>query len=152
MYILFLSDEGPMLETLDYTIRIGGIPTFLYFDMYILYIYPSIYIYIYIYNSHPSSRQRTELTPKLTATASVMAMACSPALPEPGWLLLRRNWCIKMENGNGVENLRWPVRDTFVPQNIRAFIETVNYSLQTTSASVKKVSFSVENESSSIEN
>ena len=33
--ILFLSDEGPMLETLDYTIRIGSTPTFLYFDLYI---------------------------------------------------------------------------------------------------------------------
>ena len=31
--VLFLSDEGPMLETLDYTIRIGSIPTFLYFDL-----------------------------------------------------------------------------------------------------------------------
>ena len=29
---LFLSDEGPMLETFDYTIRIGSTPTFLYFD------------------------------------------------------------------------------------------------------------------------
>ena len=29
------SDEGPMLETLDYTIRIGSIPTFLYFDLYL---------------------------------------------------------------------------------------------------------------------
>ena len=28
---LFLSDEGPMLETLDYTIRIGSKQTFLYF-------------------------------------------------------------------------------------------------------------------------
>ena len=26
---LFLSDEGPTLETLDYTIRIGSTPTFL---------------------------------------------------------------------------------------------------------------------------
>ena len=33
IYFLFLSDEGPMLETLDYTIRIGSIPTFLYFYM-----------------------------------------------------------------------------------------------------------------------
>ena len=41
---IFLSDEGPMLETLDYTIRIGSIPTFLYFDLY-------LYIYIYIYIS-----------------------------------------------------------------------------------------------------
>ena len=30
---LFLSDEGPMLETLDYTIRIGSTPTFLYLDL-----------------------------------------------------------------------------------------------------------------------
>ena len=59
---------------------------------------------------------------------------------------------IKMANGNGEENLRWPVTDTFVPQNIRAFIETVDYFLQTTSGSMKKVSFSVENESYSAEN
>ena len=30
LYFLFLSDEGPMLETLDYTIRIGSTPTILY--------------------------------------------------------------------------------------------------------------------------
>ena len=29
---MFLSYEGPMLETLDYTIRIGSAPTFLYFS------------------------------------------------------------------------------------------------------------------------
>ena len=32
---IVLSDEGPMLETLDYTIRIGSTPTLLYFDVYI---------------------------------------------------------------------------------------------------------------------
>ena len=32
IYFLFLSDEGPMLEMLDYTIRIVSTPTFLYFD------------------------------------------------------------------------------------------------------------------------
>ena len=32
---LVLSDEGPMLETLDYTIRIGSTPIFLYFDFYL---------------------------------------------------------------------------------------------------------------------
>ena len=31
----FLSDEGPMLETLAYTIRIGSTPTFLYFELYL---------------------------------------------------------------------------------------------------------------------
>ena len=34
-HFLFLSDEGPMLETLDYTIRIGSTPTFLYFDLFL---------------------------------------------------------------------------------------------------------------------
>ena len=29
----FLSDEGPMLETLDYTLHIGSTPTILYFDL-----------------------------------------------------------------------------------------------------------------------
>ena len=28
----FLSDEGPTLETIDFTIRIGSTPTFLYLD------------------------------------------------------------------------------------------------------------------------
>ena len=28
-----VSDKGPMLETLDYTIRIGSTPTFSYFDL-----------------------------------------------------------------------------------------------------------------------
>ena len=32
---MFLSGKGPMLETLDYTIRIGSTPTFLYFDLYL---------------------------------------------------------------------------------------------------------------------
>ena len=32
--VLFLFDEGPTLETLDYTIRIGSAPTFLYFDLH----------------------------------------------------------------------------------------------------------------------
>ena len=34
IYFLFLPDEGPMVETLDYTIRIGRTPTFLFFDLY----------------------------------------------------------------------------------------------------------------------
>ena len=32
---MFLSDEGPTLETLDFTIRIGSTPTYLYFDLQI---------------------------------------------------------------------------------------------------------------------
>ena len=39
-----------MLETLDYTIRIGSIPTFLYFDLYMyIYIYVHVYVYVYVY-------------------------------------------------------------------------------------------------------
>ena len=30
-----LSDEGPTLETLDFTIHIGSTPTVLYFDLYL---------------------------------------------------------------------------------------------------------------------
>ena len=43
--ILFLSDEGPMLETLDHTIRIGSTPTFLYFDLYLYSAYAGHYVY-----------------------------------------------------------------------------------------------------------
>ena len=45
IYFLFLSDEGPMLETLDYTIRIGSIPTFLYFDLYLYSAYAAHFVY-----------------------------------------------------------------------------------------------------------
>ena len=48
IYFLFLSDEGPMLETLDYTIRIGSTPTFLYFDLYLYSTYAAHYVYVII--------------------------------------------------------------------------------------------------------
>ena len=44
-YSSFLSDEGPMLETLDYTIRIGSTPTILYFDFYLYSAYAAHYVY-----------------------------------------------------------------------------------------------------------
>ena len=49
--IMFLSDEGPTLETLDFTIRIGSTPTFLYFDLYLNTAYATRYVYynMYIY-------------------------------------------------------------------------------------------------------
>ena len=49
---LFLSDEGPMLETLDYTIRIGSIPTFLYFDLYAIYMYIAIALAVILEMQH----------------------------------------------------------------------------------------------------
>ena len=39
---LFLSGEGPMLETLDYTIRIASTSTFLYFDLYLYSAYAAL--------------------------------------------------------------------------------------------------------------
>ena len=42
---LFLSDEGTMLETLDYTVLIGSTPTFLYFDLYPYSPYAGHYVY-----------------------------------------------------------------------------------------------------------
>ena len=38
---------GPMLETLDYTIRIGSTQTFLYFDLYLYSAYAAHYVYNY---------------------------------------------------------------------------------------------------------
>ena len=49
IYFLFLSDEGPMLETIEYTIRIGSTPIFLYFDLYLYTANTEHYVYIYIY-------------------------------------------------------------------------------------------------------
>ena len=46
---MFLSDEGPMLETLDFTLRIGSTPTFSYFDLYLYSAYAVHYVY---YSSH----------------------------------------------------------------------------------------------------
>ena len=48
----FVSDEGPMLETLDYSICIGSTLSFLYFDLYLYSAYALriciTYIYIYM--------------------------------------------------------------------------------------------------------
>ena len=44
--VFFLhSDERPMLETLDFTIRIGSTPTFSYFDLYLYSAYAVHYVY-----------------------------------------------------------------------------------------------------------
>ena len=42
---LFHSDEGPTLETLGFTIRIGSTPTFSYFDLYLYSTYAAHYVY-----------------------------------------------------------------------------------------------------------
>ena len=48
IYFLFLSDEGPTLEMLDFTIRISSTPTFLYFDLYLYSAYAAHYVYFYL--------------------------------------------------------------------------------------------------------
>ena len=62
--ILFLSDEGPMLETLDHTVRIGSTPTFLYFDLYLcLRSTLRLYIMIYIYARNTRQNSTTLYLP-----------------------------------------------------------------------------------------
>ena len=41
----FLSDERPTLKTLDFTIRIGSTPTFLYFNLYLNTAFAADYVY-----------------------------------------------------------------------------------------------------------
>ena len=42
-------NEGPMLETLDYTIHIGSTPIFLYFDLHLYSAYAAHYVYYFKY-------------------------------------------------------------------------------------------------------
>ena len=44
---MFLSNEVPTLEMLDFTFHIGGTPTFLYFDLYLYSVYTGHYVYFY---------------------------------------------------------------------------------------------------------
>ena len=44
---MFLFDEGPTLETLDFTINIGSTPTYLYFDLYLNTAYAAHYVYFF---------------------------------------------------------------------------------------------------------
>ena len=53
IYFLFLSDEEPMLEMLDYTIRIGSTPTFLYFNLHLYSAYAAHFVYILFTSCHP---------------------------------------------------------------------------------------------------
>ena len=45
---MFLSDKGPTLETLDFTLHIGSTSTFLYFDLYLNTAYAAHYVYFSI--------------------------------------------------------------------------------------------------------
>ena len=47
---MLLYDEGPTLETLNFTIHIGSTPTFLYFDLYLNTAYAAHYVYCAIFS------------------------------------------------------------------------------------------------------
>ena len=49
IYFLFLSDEGPTLETSDFTICVGSAPTFLCFDLHLYTPYAAHYVYFTLY-------------------------------------------------------------------------------------------------------
>ena len=48
-FVVFLSDKGPPLETLDFAFYIGSTPTFLYFDLYLNTAYAAHYVYFTIW-------------------------------------------------------------------------------------------------------
>ena len=54
---MFLSDEGPTLETLDFTTRFGSASTFLYFDLYLYTAYAAHYVYLQHSKSFNSLKQ-----------------------------------------------------------------------------------------------
>ena len=60
LFILFPSHEGPTLETLDYSIRIGSTHKSkykkLYFDLYLYSANAAHYVYMQIYKPHVSVR------------------------------------------------------------------------------------------------
>ena len=46
-----------MLETLDYTIRIGSTPTILYFDLYLYSAYAAHYVYFIFFIAVPATNK-----------------------------------------------------------------------------------------------
>ena len=74
---LFLSDEGPMLETLDHTIRIGSTPTFLYFDLYLHSAYVAHYVILILTYSSGVSTVRHILCITFCASHGIFNEAAS---------------------------------------------------------------------------
>ena len=58
---MFLSNEGPTREMLDFTIRIGRTPTFSYFDLYLYSAYAAPYVYFTFYISICNSPSQTAI-------------------------------------------------------------------------------------------
>ena len=66
-----------MLETLDYTIRIGSAPTFLYFDLYLYSAYAAQYVY-YLYRVHwgPLQPVSSRINLKYSRRRSLRPLGC----------------------------------------------------------------------------
>ena len=95
IYFLFPSDKGPVLETLDYTFRIGSTPTFLYFDLYLHSAYAAHHVYFNysIYVVIPISEQFTiENTQSATDDGS-RSGACLYSPSKNNGALLRLTAC-----------------------------------------------------------
>ena len=73
MFLMFLSDEGPTLETLDFILypRIGRTPTFLYFDLYLNTAYAAHYVYFIFELTHLWQKTKTDF---------LMFLLCIPDL------------------------------------------------------------------------
>ena len=63
---MVLSDKGPTLEALDFTIHIGGTPTFLYFDLYLNTAYPAHYVLTEIRTDRLTNRRADRKTKRPT--------------------------------------------------------------------------------------
>ena len=75
---MFLSDEGPKLETLDFTIRIGSVPTFFHFDLYLT-------------DCLRSTLHLFQETNKHTFSPIFPILPCSPRLPGlPYWIQTKK--------------------------------------------------------------
>ena len=55
-----------MLETLDFTIRIGSTPTFFYFDLYLYYV---LFIFQLVFKSFPEKPEENTIS-RLSYTAN----------------------------------------------------------------------------------
>ena len=90
LYYMFLSHEGPTLDTFDHTLRIGSTPTFLYFDLY-LYTLPrqqTTFISTFIQPFHILICIWTLSTQHITFISSLKARVISLALID----IILRNW------------------------------------------------------------
>ena len=74
---MFLSDEGPILETLDFTTRIGSIPTFLYFDFNHMQVLQKATKHVKVYNRSFASTSRDPM-PSWLISKTKMASALRP--------------------------------------------------------------------------